>query len=149
MIVGLLSLQFGLCGWGIYHAVSGRHNVVEADYYTKALHWDQLLAMQQASNALGWKTELQVGDAETTGGQRALIFRMSDAAAGIQNAHVAVTFFHHARPRELRNTTLNMIEPGVYAASVPLEIRGVWEFRITAKRGAHTFIDSVQKELAP
>jgi len=150
MIIGLLAVQFGLSGWGIYCALKGRQNVVEADYYNKALHWDEHLAMQQASNALGWKTQLQVGDAVTTDGQRALIFNINDsAAAPVKEAHVDVTFFHHARPLELRSATLTMVEPGKYAASVPLETRGIWEFRLTVKHGADTFIESIQTEVAP
>ena len=48
LIVGFLMLEFVLCGVGVTAALRGRP-VVESDYYNKALHWDDHVALLRAS----------------------------------------------------------------------------------------------------
>jgi nitrogen fixation protein FixH len=135
VIVGLLLLQLALCAVGIAAALRGKGVAVEADYYNKALHWDDQAALIRASAELGWKTDLSVGSTATTTGQRALLLKLTDkAGAPLDNAAVAVTFFHHARPMELHQAELKATGGGLYASSVPLDRRGIWEFRLTIRR---------------
>lgn len=137
VIVGMLLLQIGLCAVGISAALRGKGMAVEADYYNKALHWDDQAALARASAELGWKTELTVGDTATTSGERALMLHLVDrAGVPIDNATVAVTFFHHARPMELHPAVLKATGGGMYASSVPLDRRGIWEFRLKIQRPA-------------
>lgn len=148
LIVGLLSLQVGLCMWGVYCAVGNGGAAVESDYYNKALHWDNHLAMQEASKRLGWQTVLTIGATTTSNGSRALILDMRDNTKNVvPNADVEVTYFHHAHPLDLQIATLRATADGTYVASVPLSHHGIWEFRITAKRGAATFIETIVRDV--
>ena len=147
-IVGLLSLEIALCAWGIYCATVGTQTVVEADYYNKALHWDDHLALQRASIELGWNAQLEIGDTRTTSGDRALTLHLLDRdGKPIETAQIDVGYFHHARPMELRTATLNASGAGLYIASLPLERHGIWEFRITAVRRMDRFIQVIQRDL--
>ena len=148
IIVGLLLLQIVLCTAGAYCAVGGRGVAVESDYYNKALHWDDHLALEEKSRRLGWTTQLDVGSAETSRGERALMLNLHDrTGAPLNNADVEIAYFHHAHALDLRKATLRMIRPGFYSASVELEHRGIWEFRLTVKRGKDTFIQTIQQDL--
>ncbi|HUO09455.1 MAG TPA: FixH family protein [Phycisphaerae bacterium] len=148
LIVGLLSMEIGLCAWGIYCATSGSQVVVEADYYNKALHWDDHLALMQASKELGWSTSLQIPD---VGGARGVVpvsFQIHDSGGeAIENAVVSIGYFHHAHPLDLRSATLKETGPGEYAADMSLNKRGIWEFRISATRGADHFVQIVQRDI--
>ena len=151
VIVGLLLLEIGLCAAGATAALRGKP-VVESDYYNKALHWDDHVALAQASAALGWKTDLSVGEQATDKGDRALMLHLSDkAGTPIENAVVSVAFFHHAHPLELDQVELKAIGGGLYASSVPLNRKGIWEFRLTIHRPAgasqETFIATLQQDL--
>jgi len=153
IIVGMLLLQVVLCAIGVTAALRGKGVMVEADYYNKALHWDDQAALVRASNELGWKTELSVGATATTGGDRALLLRLVDkAGAPIENAMVSVAFFHHARPLELRQAELKSAGGGLYVSSVPLDRKGIWEFRLTIHRvvtGAkdEMYVATLQRDL--
>ncbi|MGN6369224.1 MAG: FixH family protein [Phycisphaerae bacterium] len=147
-ICSLLLLEIGLCTLGVCYAVSGAQVVVEADYYNKALHWDDHLALQQASLRLGWKTSLELGNTVTTAGERAVILHITDRdGKPIENAQVDVGYFHHARPAELHTAVLKASAPGTYTASVPLNRAGTWEFRISAAREKDRFIEVIQQDL--
>ena len=107
VIVGLLSLQVALCVVGVTLAVRGKGVVVESDYYTKALHWDQQKALLQASRDLGWNVGLDVGPTATTRGDRAVVITLVDrAGTPIDDAGVELAYFHHAAPRDLRHVKL-------------------------------------------
>jgi len=135
VIVGLLLMQIVLCMVGVSAALRGKGVAVEADYYNKALHWDDQAALARDSSELGWKTDLSVGDAATTAGERALMLKLVDkAGVPVEGATVAVAFFHHARPLELHQAELKATGGGVYASSVALDRRGIWEFKVTIHR---------------
>jgi hypothetical protein len=151
IIVGLLLLQVGLCAVGVIAATRSKAVAVEADYYNKALHWDQEKALLRASQELGWGVTLTIGDVATTNGSRALMLKLADPQGKpIEDATVEVAYFHHARPGELRRASLaGMGEGGggLYASSVPLDRAGKWEFRLTIHRGGQAFIETLQQDL--
>ena len=151
MIVGLLSLSVGLSVMGAVFATHGKSVMVEADYYNKAIHWDQQETMQRASDDLGWKMDLKVGDTATTGGERALILTVTDKdGLPVENAQVSVSYFHHARALELHQADLKSVGSGQYATSTLLDRKGLWEFRVTIRRGTdkpETFIATLQRDL--
>jgi nitrogen fixation protein FixH len=148
IIVGLLATEVGLCTWGIYCAVGGTPVAVEADYYNKALHWDDHLALLQMSEELGWNTNLQIPSISAAKGAVPVTFQLQDAAAkAIENAVVNIGYFHHAHPMDLRTATLKETQPGKYAADMSLDRRGIWEFRISATRGADRFVQIIQRDL--
>jgi hypothetical protein len=150
LIVGLLVLQVGLCGLGVFFALRGKAVVVEADYYNKALNWDQKQAQLRAARELAWGVDLSVGQSSTTQGQRALMLNLADAqGAAITDATVDVAYFHHARPRDVRQADLKSAGQGLYASSLPLDRRGLWEFRLTIHRGDQVFVETLQKDLLP
>ena len=155
VIVGFLLLEVGLCAAGVTAALHGKP-VVEHDYYNKALHWDDQEALVQASAALGWKADLSVGADATSNGERALMLRLTNRdSTAIQDAKVSIAFFHHAHPLELTQTELGAVGGGVYAASVPLNRAGVWEFRLTIHRAAKAagsakdehFVATIERDL--
>jgi len=148
IILSLLIMQILLCFVGVYCATKGKSTVVEADYYNKALHWDEKKALLRASQDLGWSVALDVGAIATTSGDRALMLNLKDkSGAPITDATVNVAYFHHARPLDLRQSDLKATANGLYASSLPLDRRGLWEFRLTIRHNGQTFIETLTQDL--
>jgi len=153
-ITGMLVFGILLSVGGAVIAVHGMP-MVEEDYYNKAIHWDDQLDKARASAALGWSADISVGHDATTTGERALILRLTDkSGAPIEAATVNVAFFHRADPLNLHQAQLVSTGNGIYAASVPLNRAGIWEFRLSASRPAalnpskeNFFVATLQKDL--
>jgi nitrogen fixation protein FixH len=152
VVVGLLTLGIGTSIGGAFLALRSKP-MIEDSYYNRALHWDDHAALVQASRELGWKTQLTVGEAVTSTGEKGLILYVTDrTGAPLDHATVTIAYFHRAHPLEMRQTELKFIEGGIYAASTPLAHAGIWEFRLTIKRTGgdareEMYIESLQREL--
>jgi len=153
IIVGLLVMQVIFGGVSVALALRGRGVVVEADYYNKAVHWDDHEALVQASQKLGWKADVRVGDVATSKGERALMITLRDKdGVPVEGARVEAAFFHRAAALDVTQVELKASGAGVYSASVPVNRVGVWEFRLTVHRaGAEgkedVFVATLQRDL--
>lgn len=117
-------------------------HVVFEGYDQRALNWDSWQETVRASAALGWKTELQIGNVATVMGQRDLTLRLADRdGQAISNATVELKLFHRARAAEAETLSLQEFRPGEYVTSFRPQHAGTWKFEVTATRGADKFLD--------
>jgi len=141
LVVGLLLLQIGLCGIGFYMATRSNANVVENDYYDKALHWDQQVAAEQASAALGWKPSINISQQSDMQGNRTFVLELKDRMGKpVTDAKIRMIFFHHAHARQVETVDLRDQGNGFYSATIPIARPGLWEFRMVAERGNEKFV---------
>lgn len=112
--------------------------VVEPDYYRKAVEWDRAMARQAASDSLGWS-------ARATGGE-VLRVQLDDAAAQpVSDAEVTALLIHNLAASEPLRVTLAALGAGIYEAP-KLPRRGLWELRLTARRGRERFETTLRVE---
>ncbi|MBI1373289.1 MAG: hypothetical protein GC159_11200 [Phycisphaera sp.] len=146
IVLGLLASHVTLCVSVMAIANSDPSVAIVDDYHDKALHWDDHMAEVRRSAALGWSAEATVGDTRDALSRRTLTLTLRDASgAPIEHAAVEAVAFADVRANDRLTLTLHATsDPGVYA--VPLDARraGLWELRVTARRGADTFTTSLQ-----
>jgi len=129
-------------------AASDASFAVEPDYYQKALHWDETMAQQARSAALGWSVVATFEPAARPGEVK-LTARVTDRAGDpIEGARVAVETFHSARARHVLTAALGPEAAGRYSATLPLDRPGVWEVRLRVERGSQVFTRTLVQDLA-
>ncbi len=145
LIIGLLVMQIGLSLIGVYMATRSNANVVENDYYDKALHWDQQVAAEQASAALGWAGKIDISGMPDMQGNRTLILAIKDkSGAPVAGATIRMIFFHHAFARDVKSADLRDMGGGFYSAVIAAARPGLWEFRMVAQRGNEKWMKKEQ-----
>lgn len=148
LIIGLLVMQIGLCFIGVYMATRSDANVVEHDYYDKALHWDQQVAAEQASAALGWQAEINISAMPDMQANRTFVLSLKDrAGAPIADAKIRMIYFHHAHARQVETVELRDQGAGFYSAVLPIARPGIWEFRMVAEYGKEKWMKKQQVTL--
>lgn len=132
--VGLLGAMF--VGWGLMLslALDDPGFGVEPDYYEKAVHFDELRALERESERLGWSVELE---AVPQGERARVVLTLVDrAGAGIQGARVTAQAFHNAHSGDVRSLDFVALGDGHYEAWLPHPRTGLWEYRVEATRGS-------------
>ena len=119
---------------------------VEPNYYAKALAWDDTMARQARSDALGWSLGLRVDPADARGRMVATVGLADRAGAPIEGARVAVEAFHNARASRILSAALIPDGQG-YAAVMPLDRAGLWEFRLRVTRGPEVFVTTLTRDV--
>jgi nitrogen fixation protein FixH len=148
--VGLAALLVASAGANIALLVITSRDAsfaVEPNYYAKALAWDESMAQQARNEALGWSLGLRV---DPMGVRRLMTVtvRLADrSGAPIEGAQVAVEAFHNARASRILSAALEPRGQG-YAAVMPLERPGLWEFRLRVTRGPEAFVATVTRDVA-
>ena len=143
-IVGIIGLHAAAMVAVIAIATGNPSFSVEPDHYQKALGWDRLAARKQASDLLGWITEVTT-DAQLDGARtRRLACRIVDREGKpVTGATVAILAFPHARGEERIRMDLREAEAGVYAVRAPMVRAGLWELRLSALRGPDLFTSTL------
>ena len=142
VIVGLLTLQVFMSAIAVFLATSDDSTAIEPNYGAKALQWDEAMAAKRASDSLGWKTVIDVPAIADLYGKRTIRLTVLDkSGAPVKDADVKLAIFHHAHASHIHNVSLAETKdfPGTYSAAVEMRRGGLWEFRITAKRGSEEF----------
>jgi nitrogen fixation protein FixH len=126
----------------------GTGDLVEPDYYARAVAWDSTQADRAASAALGWRADASL--ARATGGGAAFRLRLWDRAGRpVPGATVSVEGIHNLDPlRRVRGTFVTGPD-GTARAHLPFDRAGLWELRVTARRGAARFFDDLRVECRP
>lgn len=147
--LGLVALLVASAGANIALVVITARDTsfaVEPDYYAKALAWDETMAQQARNEALGWSLGLRVDPAGARG-EATVTVRLDDrAGAPIEGAQVAVEAFHNARASRVLSAVLTPEGRG-YAASMPLDRAGLWEFRLRITRGPEVFVATLTRDV--
>ena len=121
----------------------------EEDYYRKAVDWDAHQARQRQSQALGWHAVLSnepALEARLTRVQARLTDASGNALVGLR---VGALAFHNARSAQTIDALLKEVAPGDYAVELPSLRPGVWEFRLSAARGADVHEQVFRLEIEP
>lgn len=144
VIVAILGMHAAGMVGVILVATRDPHFSVEPNHYQKALAWDAFSARSRASDALGWKVSTR-SDAQLDVAQtRQLDCRIVDREGmPVTGATVALLAFPHARGEERTRIDLRETEPGRYVARAPMVRPGIWELRLTARRGLEVFTATV------
>jgi nitrogen fixation protein FixH len=133
-VVGLLVAQAIGLAVMITIATSDPSVAVEPDYYEKAVAWDLTAASRAATEALGWTATIDAGP--LSGKDRELHLALVDRAGqGVTEARVHVEMFHQARSGDRLEADLVGMGAGGYVTRLPVTRPGLWEVRITARRG--------------
>ena len=136
MIVALLGVNVLICFYTIATALSNPATL-EKDYYERAVDWDNVRAVREAADRLGWTVALLVRDGGSTA---TLDVRTADGSA-VPLDSAELEYWHRARAADVRTASFGApvdgtTEPGLGRAA-PIEIRspGIWEFRLTLRAG--------------
>lgn len=120
---------------------------VEPDYYRKSLEWDRTMAQEAAGRALGWTVEV-VGEPALERGLLHVVAQLRDRGGqGVDGCVVELEARHRARAREPVIGTLAGRSGGRYAAALPLSRPGLWDLRVTVRRGEVLYTHRVTVDL--
>jgi nitrogen fixation protein FixH len=143
LIVGLLAAGVAANVLLLVRASADPSFSVEPDYYAKAVAWDAHLAQLARSEALGWTAEL-------TAGTDGVMVRIADRdRRPVAGAAVTLEAFPLARGNQIVRGALDETSDHAYRAPLPIARRGLWEFRLTVRRGGDTFVAVVAHDVAP
>lgn len=116
-------------------------HAIHPDYGQKALHWDQQVALQRASDQLQWTAQLSVAGSIESGVSPMLTLTITDDDnRPVLDATVELSAFDRARASERFSIQLNPTSPGVYTALLPATAPGRWQFQGTATQNDSVFI---------
>jgi len=148
IVGGLMALVVGANLILIYLATSDPSFAVEADYYQKALDWDDKRAQDRTNAELGWSLELDVARTRSTDGTVELTARLIDEdGQPISDATIRLQAFHNARAAHILKSDLERDGDGRYSASLPMHRPGLWEFRFEVSRAGDRFTHTTVEEL--
>lgn len=139
IVIGLLAGNVLAVVVLITAAGSADADRVLPDYYDRAAHFDDQMAADEASAALGWKV-----DAVIAGG--ALEIRIADAhGVPLVGAHVEVSGYHRAHAGEPVQIAPVEATPGVYRA--PLAATpGIWVLTVRSAHGHFSHVARIEVE---
>jgi nitrogen fixation protein FixH len=150
IIIGFLVLNVCITAALITSAVSDPSYAIEPDSYQKALAWDATQAQMAANARLGWTAAGNVSSRQDCASLRVLNLKMQDRTdAPIVGANVTIEAFAQTRSAQRLRATLSENDPGEYGASLPFHRNGLWEIRLTAKRGEETFTTRLTLLVSP
>jgi hypothetical protein len=140
MLVGLGTLA--------YIAIDDPGFALEPNYYDKAVHWDQSQAAGRESDALG--LELALAPLTVVKGGQVQLELTVNARGGspFTGGDVRVEAFPNAFASRIERVALRETAPGVYSGGLPRGVLGLWELRVTLKRGALNFQQILRRDVA-
>jgi len=142
LIVGLLGLQ--VTG-GVTAVVLSSNDPtvgIVPDYHQKALHWDDEVALREASRALGWKCDVsQIDEASTVAGLRVTITDRDTTP--VELAEGELTIYRHARASEVSRVRLPAGVIGMIKLDSCFDADGLWQVSIdVTDRNGNRFVHS-------
>ena len=129
LVVSLLGLQVVGGIMAIILATGDESVAVVPDYHQKALSWDDEIALQTASAALGWVCEVsQIDEASTVAGLR-ITLRDRDARP-IELASGELQIYRHARAADVRRVKIPAGSIGILELTGCFDAYGLWQVTI-------------------
>lgn len=111
---------------------------VEPDYYRKAADWDASAAARDRSGRLGWTAGVSARPGD---GGADLVVRLTDrSGAAVTGALLDVEAFAVARSADRLTAAGTTGEAGEAVMSLPHARAGLWEVRLSARRGDDAFV---------
>ena len=150
IVVGLLSLPVIFGGWLAWEATHDPTELIEKDYYKKAVAWDQQMAARKASQQLGWKVEILTLRQSVPGAPVPVTVRLRGADnLPLVGAKASVRLLHNRDPKHPVQLDLAEASAGTYQAQAVLAHPGLYQLDGTAARGADAFQWTEKVELQP
>lgn len=148
-IAAVLLLSAGSNIWVAMIAARDESFAVEPDYYQKAVHFDDEMALRAQSERLQWHVAPSL-DLGTPGKAGTVAATITDSTgAPIRGATVQLLAMHNARASHQLTATLAESGDGVYRAPLDAERPGEWELRFTVSRGEDRFAVRERIDAAP
>ena len=150
--IGIALVLILSAGSNIWVALVASHDeafAVEPDYYQKAVHFDDEMALRAESARLGWHVTptLALGEPGRVGTLEAVITDSSGTA--ISGASVQVLAMHNARASRQLTATLADAGDGHYRTALDAVRPGEWELRFLVTRGTDRFAVRSRVDAAP
>ncbi len=101
----------------------------------RGLHYNEVIAAQQARDALGWRVE----PTWQPGSDRIEIAVFDRAGQPLAGAHVAVALVRPAEKGAVVSVAMEAVDIGRHAGHVALPARGNWDVDISVERGGQRF----------
>jgi hypothetical protein len=147
--VGLLGSMFVGLGSMAYVAINDPGFALEPDYYDKAVHWDRSQAEAAASRELGLKVTLSKPLRLSATGKLELELSITDRNdAPFSGAEVKVQAFAIARAAHVEKLVLREVAPGTYRGEIAANTLGLWELRLSARRGRDLYREVLRRDAA-
>ena len=132
----------------IWFALGSFSGLSEAHAYQAGLAYNETLAAAKAQERLGWTAELTVEPTSEPGVMRVIVALADRKGEPISGDSVEAEFLRPVASGHDRSAVFAPAGPGRYAATVPLGLRGLWEVRLLARRGAETW-QATQRVVLP
>lgn len=120
------------------------------DYYQKAINWDEEVARQAASDALGWETQLLVAAAPSGAPSQPVEITIHDRdGRPVEHLEGTVRALRPQRSEAVAEGPLTAVpeQPGVYRNAFPIHQAGLWDFEIVADRDTLHFQTVIRKDV--
>ncbi len=138
MVVVFILGNIAVCAVTVSLAMRAGDRGVEPEYYNKAIHWDQAVAAQEASDKLGWRI---VFTHQPAVGQPVRVRVVDLNGAEVPDAKISLETFHHATASKRFDLTLtrDAASADEVAPDFAPDREGLWEFRWKVESPAGTF----------
>lgn len=149
MIVGILLLSVVANIVLIVAATSDGGAQIEADYYERALAWDEELAQREQSEALGWQTDLTIEPTAPAG--QVVLVTVADHAGQPVHGLTGALKMRHATQAQWRSLELEPITGslGQYKVVTAFDRPGLWDFTVDVQdQGGDHFVQTLRRELS-
>ncbi|MCB9555774.1 MAG: FixH family protein [Deltaproteobacteria bacterium] len=145
-VVGLLVAQAAFVAVLIVKATGDPSHHVEANYYQRALAWDQTMEQQRENRRLGWQLLAALSPSANRRLELQLTLRDRSGKA-IDGAQVDAEIFHQARGNQRFRARLSPRGDGHYVARLGYGRVGLWSLQIVVERGKQRFTAQLKREL--
>lgn len=145
MPAGLLFATVIFAVWRIQLAVGDPHFAAVENYYQEAEGWDMHMDEVRASEAMGWRVELQplAADLKQDG---EVVFLIVDAdGKPIDGVTGQLVAFHNAYPKERFGRTLDSPEAGRLQTSLPIARGGLWRWQLRLQHGDEVWVGDLRE----
>ena len=122
-------------------ALGSWRGLVTTDAYNKGVAYQQAIEAEQREQALGWSVDLSV-DSPQPKRADVLVSVTDDQGQPLAADRVRVGFVRPTQEGYDSLHTLTALGGGKFAKSVKLPLKGLWELRIEAKKGADVVRES-------
>lgn len=143
-VVGALAINVIANVFVIRAANQPGTEVVERDYYRKAVAWDSTLAQREQSAALGWTLDAAL--ARLAPGRALVSVTLAGPdGAPLPGAEVDVEAIHNLDAGHPVRGRLAATGGG-YGAELPMVPSGLWELRFEVRHEGRTFTTTMRRE---
>jgi nitrogen fixation protein FixH len=147
-IVGVLAITVGANAWILYEANRDPNaQVVEPDYYGRAVAYNSTLAQERRDAVLGWRLTAAPGAFRAAGTPITLALADRDGRA-IAGAAVTLLAIHNLDAGRVVSARCVTGSDGLATARLALDRTGLWELRLDARSGAARFTSSTHVDVA-